>query len=80
MDSDVTLFVHYWADLQLVHGFHRYDNIALNAKCQSASASAHSMPVIPGDGRLWLMETLKPRAYLLVNIEQNIRIHQFTAK
>jgi len=28
------LVVHYWADLQLVHGFRCYDNIAPNAKCQ----------------------------------------------
>jgi len=28
------LVVHYWADLQLVHRFHCYDNIAPNAKCQ----------------------------------------------
>ena len=28
------LVVHYWADLQLVHGFSCYDNIAPNAKCQ----------------------------------------------
>ena len=42
MDPDVTrrngrgcpLVVHYWADLQSVHGFHCYDNIAPNAKCQ----------------------------------------------
>jgi len=26
--------VHYWADLQSVHGFRCYDNIAPNAKCQ----------------------------------------------
>jgi len=26
--------VHYWADLQSVHGFRCYDNIAANAKCQ----------------------------------------------
>jgi len=26
--------MHYWADLQLVHGFCCYDNIAPNAKCQ----------------------------------------------
>ena len=26
--------MHYWADLQSVHGFRRYDNIAPNAKCQ----------------------------------------------
>ena len=26
--------VHYWVDLQLVHGFRCYDNIAPNAKCQ----------------------------------------------
>jgi len=28
------LAVHYWADLQSVHGFSCYDNIAPNAKCQ----------------------------------------------
>jgi len=41
-DPDVTwkncmgcpLVVHYWAALQLVHGFRCYDNIAPNAKCQ----------------------------------------------
>jgi len=42
MDPDVTrgngrvcpLVVRYWADLQSVHGFRCYDNIASNAKCQ----------------------------------------------
>jgi len=28
------LVVHYWADLQSVHGFRCYDNIAPNTKCQ----------------------------------------------
>jgi len=28
------LVVHYWTDLQLVHGFRCHDNIAPNAKCQ----------------------------------------------
>jgi len=28
------MVVHYWTDLQSVHGFHGYDNIAPNAKCQ----------------------------------------------
>jgi len=28
------LIVHYWADLQSVHGFRRYDKIAPNAKYQ----------------------------------------------
>jgi len=28
------LVVHYWADLQSVHGFCCYDNIAPNAKCE----------------------------------------------
>ena len=28
------LVVHYWTDLQSMHGFHCYDNIAPNAKCQ----------------------------------------------
>jgi len=40
-DPDVTwengrgcpLVVHYWADLQLVHGFRCYDDIVPNAKC-----------------------------------------------
>jgi len=30
----VPLVVHYWADLQSVHGFRCYDNTAPNAKCQ----------------------------------------------
>jgi len=42
MDLDVSwgngrgcaLVVHYWADLQSLHGFRCYDNIAPNAKCQ----------------------------------------------
>jgi len=28
------LVVNYWTDLQLVHGFHCYDNMVLIAKCQ----------------------------------------------
>jgi len=28
------LVMHCWTDLQSVHGFRCYDNIALNAKCQ----------------------------------------------
>jgi len=28
------LVVHFWADLQLVHGFRCYDNKAPNTKCQ----------------------------------------------
>jgi len=28
--------VQFWQDLQSVHGFRRYDNIAPNAKCQRA--------------------------------------------
>ena len=28
------LVVHYWADLQSVHGFRCYDNIAMNSKCE----------------------------------------------
>ena len=51
------LVVHYRADLQLVHGFCCYDNIALrlmafgahdnlaaNAKCQRIHACTHSVP------------------------------------
>jgi len=29
-----SIHVHYWADLQSVHGFRCYDNMAPNAKCQ----------------------------------------------
>jgi len=49
--------VHYWVDLQLVHGFHRYDNVTLHilaigahdsvvatAKCPRVHACACSMP------------------------------------
>ena len=28
------IVVHYWADLQSVHGFRCYDNMATNAKCE----------------------------------------------
>jgi len=34
-------FVHCWADLQLVHGFCCYDNIAPNAKCQQCLYSLY---------------------------------------
>jgi len=40
------LVVHYWADLRSVHGFHRYDNIAPNAKCQRVLVLAHYLAVI----------------------------------
>jgi len=33
-DRGCPVVVHYWADLQSVHRFRCYDNIALNAKCQ----------------------------------------------
>jgi len=39
--------VHYWADLQSMHGFNCCDNIAPNATCQrvlSASACTRSVP------------------------------------
>ena len=37
------LVVHYWADLQSVHGLRCYDNIAPNAKCQRVLCT-RSMP------------------------------------
>jgi len=37
------LVVHYWADLQSVHGFGCYDNIAPNAKCQRVLVLALSL-------------------------------------
>jgi len=48
-DPDVTwgngtgclLVVHYWVDLQSVHGFRCCDNIAANAKCQRVLVLAH---------------------------------------
>jgi len=54
MDLDVTwgnvrrypLVVHYWADLQLVHGFCCYDNTAPNAKCQRVLVLAQCLVVI----------------------------------
>ena len=52
-DPDVTwrngrgfpLVVHYWEDLQLVHGFRCYDNIAPNAKCQRVLDCLYSLYV-----------------------------------
>jgi len=35
----VPLVVHYWADLQSVHGFRCYDNKAENAECQRVLVS-----------------------------------------
>ena len=40
------LVVHYWADLQLVHGFCCYDNRAPNAKCQRVLVLAQCLVVI----------------------------------
>jgi len=37
--------VHYWADLQSVHGFRCYDNIAPNAKCQRVLVLALSQVI-----------------------------------
>ena len=34
------LVAHYWVDLQSMHGFHSYDNIVTNAKCQRVLALA----------------------------------------
>jgi len=49
MDPDITwnckgcpVVVHNWVDLQSMHGFHGYDNIALNAKCQRVLALLHA--------------------------------------
>jgi len=44
--ESVPLVVHYWADLQSVHGFHFYDNIAANAKCQRVLVLAHMLGCI----------------------------------
>jgi len=42
----VPLVVHYWADLQSVHGFHCYYNAAPNAKCQRVLVLALCLAVI----------------------------------
>jgi len=79
MDPDVTsgngrgcpLVVYYWADLQSVHGFRCYDNIAPNAKCQRVlvlvlclvsvgvvSLATVDARIIPGSGLTrWVMRT-----------------------
>ena len=41
-----SLVVHYWADLQLVHRFRCYDNIALNTKCQRVLLLALCLVII----------------------------------
>ena len=38
--QSVTIVVHYCMDMQSVHGFRCYDNIAPNAKCQRVLALA----------------------------------------
>jgi len=38
--------MHYWADLQSVHGFRCYDNIAPNAKCQRVLVLALCLVII----------------------------------
>ena len=38
--------MHYWADLQSVHGFRCYDNIALNVKCELVLALALCLVII----------------------------------
>jgi len=51
-DSDVTsangrgcpLVVHYWADLQSVHGFRCFDNIAPNVSCHQRVLRTRSLP------------------------------------
>jgi len=61
LERGCPLVVHYWADLQSVHGFRCYDNIAPNAKCQRVlvlalclvdwvtdSISMHTLLVLPG--------------------------------
>ena len=53
-DPDVTwgngrgcpLVVHYWADMQSVHRFRCYDNIASNMKCQRVLVLAQCLAVI----------------------------------
>ena len=40
------LVVHSWADLQLVHGFHCYDNTAPNAKCQQVLVLSPCLVII----------------------------------
>ena len=58
-DPDITygngrrcpLVVHYWADLQSVHGFGCYDNIAQNAKCQRVLVLAQCLATFRVSGR-----------------------------
>jgi len=38
--------MHYWADLQSVHGFRCYDNIAPNEKCQRVHVLALCLVII----------------------------------
>jgi len=45
--------VHYWADLQLVHGFHCYDNKAPNTKCQRVLVLALCLIVRCGAEPVW---------------------------
>jgi len=48
--------VHYWADLQSVHGFRCYDNIAPNAKCQRVLVLALCLVIICGSATVIVVE------------------------
>ena len=50
------LVLHYWADLQSVHGFRCYDNIAPNAKCQRVLVLALCLVLTFAVLELWLVQ------------------------
>jgi len=71
MDPDVSwghggrcsLVMHYWADLQSVHGFRCYDNIAPNAECQRVCVLALYLAVCCI--RLWVGSGPGSKIFLL---------------
>jgi len=52
------LVVQYWADLQSVHGFRCYDNVASNAKCERVLVLAQCPAVVHDSSRCHCFNTL----------------------
>ena len=53
--------MHYWANLQSMHGFHCYDNIGLDAKCQRVLVLALCVVISSSqvlNGMQWLSHVL----------------------
>ena len=58
--------MHYWADLQSVHGFHCYDNIAPNTKCQLVLVGLLAVCLVVTAYSCGAIPTINPRLHSTV--------------